>query len=98
MLAIKGVIQNGRVVLPQPVDLPNGTEVKVVPVDPVEAEDNGPMSAEKIARVLALMDQIQPLEMTDAERAAWEAARQEHKEWEKALFFEHAEKLRKSPA
>lgn len=94
MSAIKGVIQDGQVVLPGPIGLPNGTEVEVVPVDPVE-NDDGPMSPEEIERVLALMDQMQPLEMTDAELAAWEAARQEQKEWEKAHFFEHAEKLRK---
>ena len=53
------------------------------------------MSPEEIDRVLAAMEHIQPFDMTVAERAAWEAERQARKEWEKAHFTEHGEKLRR---
>jgi hypothetical protein len=53
------------------------------------------MSPEEIARTLAAMDQMAPFEMTDAERAAWEAERQSRKDRDKAQFAEHAEKLRR---
>src|SRR5437879_2460260 len=55
------------------------------------ADDN--MSPEEIAKLLAVMDQLEPLELTDAERAAWEAERQARKTWEKAHFAEQANKL-----
>lgn len=48
-----------------------------------------------IAATLAAMDRIEPLEMTDAEHAAWEAERQARKQREKAAFAEHAEVLRR---
>lgn len=91
MSAIKGIIQNGQVILQQPTDWPDGTEVTVTPA----AEDDGPMTPEEIARTLAAMDKIEPFDMTDEERAAIEADRQARKEWEKAHFNEHADKLRR---
>jgi hypothetical protein len=91
----KGIIHGGQVILPQPADLPDGTEVEIVPVDQAESSDNDrPMTPEEIARTLALMENVQPLEMTDQERALIEADRQERMEWEKARFFEHADRLR----
>jgi hypothetical protein len=57
--------------------------------------DDDETSPEEIARTLATMDQVEPLEMTEEELAAWEAERQARKEWEKAHFFEQAEKLRR---
>ena len=92
---IKGIIKSGQVLLPRPAELPDGTEVDVVPVNAAEPDDEDrPMGPEEIARILALMDQVQPFESTDAERAAWEADRRARKEWEKAHFDEHADKLR----
>ena len=96
MTTFKGIIQGGQVILPQPMDLPDGTEVKIVPVDQAQgADDDGPVTPEEIARTLAAMDRMQPFEMTDQERTMIEADRQERKEWEKALFFEHADRLRR---
>src|SRR5690242_15610639 len=83
MALLKGTIHDGQVVLPQPVDLPDGTEVEIVPVDPAgSADDDGPLTPDEIARTLAAMEQVQPFEMSDLERAALEAARRAHKEWE----------------
>ena len=33
MTMLRGIIQNGQVVMPEPVDLPDGTEVEILPVD-----------------------------------------------------------------
>jgi hypothetical protein len=56
--------------------------------------DDGPLTLDEIAWILTAMDAIQPFEMTDQERAQIEADRQSRKEWEKARFFEHADRLR----
>ncbi len=42
------------------------------------------------------MEKIEPFEMTDAERAAIKADRQARREWEKAHFDVHADRLRRS--
>jgi hypothetical protein len=41
MIALKGVIKNGQVVLPERADLPDGTEVEVLPVGRTAAEQGG---------------------------------------------------------
>ena len=66
MSMLRGVIHNGQVVLPQPANLPEGTEVEILPGDPA---DDGPMTTDEIARTLAAMEAIQPFEMTDFKRA-----------------------------
>jgi hypothetical protein len=53
------------------------------------------MSAEEIARTLAAMDLVEPLDLTESEVAAWEAERKARIESEKAQFAEHAEELRR---
>jgi hypothetical protein len=96
MTTIKGIICNGQVVMTGPANLPDGTEVEIVPVGLTRSVDEeGTMSPEEIARTLAAMDKIEPFEMTDEERAAIEADRLARKEWEKARFNEHAEGLQR---
>jgi hypothetical protein len=95
MIALKGVIQNGQVILPKRADLPDGTEVEILPIGQVATDDDTSPGPDEIARLLALMDQAQPFDMTDEERAAWQADRQARKESEKARFDERAEKLRR---
>lgn len=95
MTILKSIIHNGEVVLPQPTDLPEGTEVQIVPMDLAEsADDERPVTSDEIARTLAAMECVQPFEMTDLERAAIEADRLARKEWEKSHCFEHADRLR----
>ena len=94
--ALKGIIRNGQVIMIGRSDLPDGTEVEILPVGLSFAdEDGGPMTPDEIARTLAAMDKVEPFEMTEAERAAIEADRQARKEWEKARFDEHADRLRR---
>jgi hypothetical protein len=54
------------------------------------------LTSEEIARILAAMERIEPLEMTDEERARLEADRLARKEWEKAHFEERAEKIQRA--
>ena len=93
-MTLKGIIQDGQVVLPRPAELPDGTEVNVVPVQGLPDDEDWDNSAEGIADWLKWYDSLQPLLFTAEERAALEADRQARKEWEKAHFDERAEKLR----
>jgi hypothetical protein len=97
MTTLTAIVRNGRLELPTPIDLPDGTEVQLCLLSPGEissgSEEDRPMSPDEIARTLAAMEKVEPLDLTDDERAAGEAERQTRKEWEKAHFAEHAEKL-----
>jgi hypothetical protein len=57
---LKGVIRNGRVVVDEPMDWPEGTAVVVAPE--AAGRDDGPLPSEEIARMLAPMRQLLPLE------------------------------------
>jgi hypothetical protein len=95
----KGVIQHGQVVVTEPINLPDGSEVTITgyPHDQIFGEDDNdrPPTAEEIAASLAAMEKIEPFVWTDEERATWEVERRARKEWEKFHFAEHAEELRK---
>jgi hypothetical protein len=88
--AIKGIYRNGQVILDRNADWPDGSRVMVEPIPAEESvgirEDAWPTDPEGIARHLALMERIEPLEMTPEEEAEWRAARKAQKEHEKANF------------
>ena len=95
MGTIRGIIRKGQVIMTEPADLPDETEVEVVPVGLLDAADEeGTMGPDEIARTLAAMDRVEPFEMTDEETAAIESDRRARKDQEKARFFEHADRLR----
>ena len=80
MTTVRTVIHDRRIEVPAPEDLPDGTEV-VLTIDTDVADDDGPMSPEEIARVLAAMGQMQPLEIPDdvaADLDAWERKLNQH--------------------
>ena len=97
MIQVKGVIRAGRVEVDEPIDLPDGSVVTITGYPRGEAlggsDDGRPPTSEEIAATLAAMDAIEPFELTDEERAAWDAERRARKEWEKARFREHAAAL-----
>lgn len=74
MTTVRTVIHDRRIDIPAPEDLADGTEVVLtIGIDVVD--DDGPMSPEEIARVLAAMERLQPLEIPDdvlADLDAWE--------------------------
>ena len=70
---LKGVIRNGRVEVDEPIDLPDGTGVVLTPES--AGDDGGPVTPDEIARVLAAMLRLRPLDIPDAVAAdldAWE--------------------------
>ena len=73
---LKGFIRKGRVEVDMPIDLPDGTEVVVPPE--ASGTDNGPVSPDEIARVLAAMRRLQPLDIPNAVAVDLD-------EWEKKL-------------
>ena len=95
MTTIKAVVRGGRLEVDEPLDLPDGTVLQIPVPEGTEPTADGPMSADEIREVLAAMDRMEPLQMTDAELAAWEADRQARKELTKAQFRERAEKLQR---
>jgi hypothetical protein len=97
--AIKAIVKDRRLELDVPADWPDGTEVVVQPVRAKTSlgmrEEDWPDTPEGKAAWLKWYDSLEPLIFTDDERAAWEAARKEQKDFEKAAFVQRAEKLRR---
>ena len=92
---IKATVKGGRLEIEVPADWPDGTEVEVCPLATGIQDDAAMMSGEEIARTIAAMDQVAPMEITATEQAAWEAERAGRTRCEKARFAEHAESLRR---
>ncbi|MGP0070019.1 MAG: hypothetical protein ACLQGP_41265 [Isosphaeraceae bacterium] len=80
MTTVRAVIHDRRIEVPAPDDLPDGTEV-ILSIGTDLANDDDPMSPAEIARVLAAMGQMQPLEIPDhvaADLDAWERRLNQH--------------------
>lgn len=92
MTTITATVRGGRLEVSEPIDLPDGTELRIPLPEP---NPDGPLSPDELARVLAAMDRLQPFDLTDAERAAMEAARQAQREREKAEFVAEGERLKR---
>ncbi len=99
MTVLRAVVKDGKIELEAPGDWPEGTEVRIEPIPASGSvgirDEDWPDTPEGIARHVALMDRIEPLEMTAEEEASWEAARKGRKDLEKARSDERAEALRK---
>lgn len=95
MNTINAVVRNGRIETDEPLDLPEGTKLQIPRPTPADDEDGWDNSPEGIAAWLKWYDSLEPLIFTDEERAAWEAAMNEYKEWEKANFDDSTDKLQR---
>ena len=79
MNALKGIIRDGQVVLEQPADWPDGTEVRIAPAATAQAsdeelsEEGWPNTPEAIADWLKWYDSLKPLIITPEEEADTEA-------------------------
>ena len=97
MKGIHAIWKDGRMIPTQPVDWPEGTALAVEPIEESLVTDpQGDLLGDdpaSIARWLAWFDSLEPLSFTP-EEAAWEAARQERRDWEKSRFDERAERLK----
>jgi hypothetical protein len=79
MTVLKTTIRNRRIDVPAPSDLPDGTEV-ILTIG-TDTPDDDPMTPEEIARVLAAMEKLEPLEIpaeTAADLDAWERKLNQH--------------------
>jgi hypothetical protein len=77
---VRTVIHDRRIDVPAPEELPDGTEV-ILTIGTDSGEDEGPMSPDEIARVLAAMKEMRPLEIPEsvaAELDAWERKLNQH--------------------
>lgn len=93
MIAIKGTVKNGQVVLDDPEGFPEGTRVEVVPAEASSPtvgirEEDWPTTVEGIAALLKRMDEVEPLETTaeeEADLADWRKKQKEHElaNWER---------------
>ena len=80
MSTIKTTIRNRRIDVPAPSDIPDGAEVTVT-IDASEIQPGEPMPPEEIARVLAAMQKLEPLEIPEeiaADLDAWERKMNQH--------------------
>ena len=95
---IHTVVQDRKIVVPVPDDLPDGTKVEVtisadsekIGIDESEWDD----SPEAIEAWIRQYESLEPLILTDADRAEMDTAMREQKGWEKRHFFEQTDKLR----
>jgi hypothetical protein len=100
MNALQGTIKNGQVVLDLPVALPEGTRVKVLPVNqpPITfgmREEDWPTTPEGIAALVARMDQVEQGWLSPEDDGAWRAALREQNNAEKAGIPKDADKLQR---
>jgi hypothetical protein len=89
-MTVQAIVRNGQLELESPLDLPDGT-VLTIPVPEDAAEGN--RSQRSIAEWERWYRDFQPIVMTDEERAAWDAARKEFRDWELSQWEEHSKKL-----
>ena len=97
MTTIKAVVRNGRIEVEVPIDLPDGTELTIPTPNPASAarlrDEDCPETPEAIEEWIRWYDALEPLTFTPEERAAWQAARKEHKEFELAQWQKRSERI-----
>ena len=95
MNAIRATVRNGRIEPAEALNLPEGTEVLVLPCD--AQEDSPELSDDSpagIAEWLRWYESLQPLIFTAEDREEWEKDRRARKQWELAHADERDQKLR----
>ena len=100
MSTLEGTVRNGQVILDEPVGLPDGTRVVVMPAAADRPtvgmrEEDWPTTEEGIAALLARMETVEPGWVAPEDDAAWRAELHAQKKTEKDRFFEDAERLRR---
>jgi hypothetical protein len=97
MTSIKAVVRDGRIETREPIDLPDGTELTIPLPDcgmPLGLrDDEWPNTPEAIEAWIRWYDSLEPLEFAPSERAAWEAARQEDRQFELAQWENRSRSL-----
>jgi hypothetical protein len=96
MNAIRAKVRKGKVETAEPLDLPDGTEILIVPPDdPHHVEAGWDDSPEGIAAWLKWFDSLEPVVFTPEEQAAWNKDKEERRKWEFEQSDERDQRLRK---
>jgi hypothetical protein len=95
MTTIKAIVRSGRIEVIEPIDLPDGTELTIPIPDPSGSLEipNNDESPEAIEAWIRWYDSLEPLELSPAERAAWDAARREQKQLELAQWEKRSQQI-----
>lgn len=97
MTTIKAIIRNGRIEVAEPIDLPDGTELTIpVPVlltPPSIRDEDWSDTPEAIESWIRWYDSLEPVDFTSAERAGWDAARRDQKEYELAQWEKRSRQI-----
>jgi hypothetical protein len=97
MTTIKAIIRNGRIEVDGPIDLPDGTEltipIPVPPTTPSPSDEDGSDPPEVIENWIRWYDSLEPVAFTPEERAAWDAAHREQKQFELAQWQLQSQRL-----
>ena|SRR5437870_2832653 len=97
MTTIKAIVRNGRIEVDNLIDLPDGTELTIPIPDSAGtsglADEDRSESPEAIAEWMRWYDALEPLVFTAEERAAWQAARKEQKEFELAQWQKRSQRI-----
>jgi hypothetical protein len=84
MASVQGTYRNGKVEPDEPVNWPEGQRVTMATAGPDEEATDFPEGVHSIEEWLALLDSLEPIEMTAEEEAEWKAALAESRETSKA--------------
>ena|SRR6266542_7111471 len=97
MHAIKGKYRDGQIILAEKADWPDDTTVLVEPVPHEQTlgirDEGWPTDPEGVARLLALIESLEPFDMTAAEEAEWKAALQAQKEYDLSKYDERTRRI-----
>lgn len=94
MYPVTGTVKNGKIEIPAPSELTEGTEVLVwLETDAPSGAEADSMDAAEIERVLKAMDEVRPFVMTAEERQEWQRAIEERGQFDQASFDARARKL-----
>jgi hypothetical protein len=97
MKAIKATWKNGRIVPDESVNWPEGCRLLIEPVPDTETtgirDEDWQNTPEAIEDWLRWYDSLEPLKITQKDRAKWQAALKAQKEYEKANFEKWAKRL-----
>ena len=96
MTSVKAVVRNGRIEVDQPLDLPDGTELTILIPEadgPGMRDDDWSARPDAIEAWIRWYDALEPVVWTREERAAWEAARHDQKQFEKAQWEDRSRRL-----
>lgn len=97
MTKIKATVREGRIEVDEPINLPDGTELLIpIPesVGPIGFRvDDHPETPDGIDAWIHWYDALEPFELTDAERAAWNGALDLDKQFELTQWENHSKRV-----